>query len=121
MTDPRLRIQAGVLSWQSDYPAASNFLAMFFGCRAPGAASSLNGAQFCDAGIDGQITRAVGLEATDPSIANSLWSRIDRELVDRAPVVPLVNPRQVDFLARRVGDYQYSPQWGVLLGQLWVR
>jgi peptide/nickel transport system substrate-binding protein len=121
MTDPRLRIQAGVVSWQSDYPAASNFLAMFFGCRAPGATSSLNGAQFCDAGIDGQITRAVGLEATDPSIANSLWSRIDRELVDRAPVVPLVNPRQVDFLARRVGDYQYSPQWGVLLGQLWVR
>jgi peptide/nickel transport system substrate-binding protein len=121
MSDPRLRIQAGVLAWQSDYPAASNFLAMFFRCHAPGAASSLNVAQFCDARIDGQITRAVGLEATDPSIANSLWSRIDRELVDRAPVVPLVSPKQVDFLSRRVGDYQYSPQWGVLLDQLWVR
>jgi peptide/nickel transport system substrate-binding protein len=119
--DPRLRIQAGVLSWQSDYPAASNFLAMFFRCHVPGAPSSQNGAQFCNGRIDRQITRAVGLEATDPSIANSLWSRIDRELVDDAPLVPLVNPKQVDFVSRRVGDYQYSPQWGVLLDRLWVR
>jgi hypothetical protein len=23
-------------------------------------------------------------------------------------------------LSRRLGDYEYSPQWGVLLDQLWV-
>jgi peptide/nickel transport system substrate-binding protein len=36
-------------------------------------------------------------------------------------MVPLLNPKQVDFVSRRVGDYQYSPQWGVLLDRLWVR
>jgi peptide/nickel transport system substrate-binding protein len=36
-------------------------------------------------------------------------------------VIPLVNPKRVDFLSRRVGNYQYNPQWGILLDQLWVR
>jgi len=67
------------------------------------------------------ITRARALEVTDPALASSLWTRVDREVVDQAPVVPLVNPKQVDFLSGRVGNYQYSPQWGVLLDQLWVR
>lgn len=53
--------------------------------------------------------------------AGALWSRIDREIVDQAPIVPLVNPKQVSFLSERVGNYQYSPQSGVLLDQLWVR
>jgi hypothetical protein len=36
--------------------------------------------------------------------------------------VPLTNPAAVAFVSRRVGDYQYSPQWGsVLYDQLWVR
>jgi len=36
-------------------------------------------------------------------------------------MVPLLNRKQVDFVSRRVGNYQYSPQWGMLLDQLWVR
>ena len=119
--NPRLRIQAGVLSWQPDFPAASNFIAFFFRCptQAPGA--NTNPSQFCDRAIDRQIERALELEATDPAIAASLWSRLDREVVERAAMVPLLNPKQVDFISRRVGDYQYNPQWGVLLDQLWVR
>jgi hypothetical protein len=33
----------------------------------------------------------------------------------------LANQTDPIFLARRVGDYQYNPQWGVLVDQLWVR
>lgn len=33
----------------------------------------------------------------------------------------LVNPVAVDFVSARVGNYQYSPTWDVLLSQLWVR
>ena len=36
-------------------------------------------------------------------------------------VVPTYNPRIVDFVSARVGNYQYHPQWGVLLDQLWVK
>jgi hypothetical protein len=32
-----------------------------------------------------------------------------------------VNQRNADFLSKPVGNYQYNPQWGVLLSQLWVR
>nr|MBA3736932.1 ABC transporter substrate-binding protein [Actinomycetota bacterium] len=109
--------------WQADYPAPSNFLDVLLSCRAfqRGVGLNLNAPQFCDRAIDRRIHRSLELQPTDPAAANALWSRIDRELVDKAPLVPLVNPKQVDFLSRRVGNYQYNPQWGVLLDQLWVR
>jgi hypothetical protein len=34
--------------------------------------------------------------------------------------VPLTNTADVDFLARRVGNYQHHRLLGVLLDQLWV-
>ena len=42
-------------------------------------------------------------------------------VVDRAPWVPLYNPRALTALSARVGNYQYHPFWQVLLDQLWVR
>ena len=47
---------------------------------------------------------------------------IDRQTVDQAPWVPLVNPKTVDVLSKRAGNYQYSPAGlGMLIDQLWVR
>ncbi len=114
--DPRRRAQAGLFSWFADYPAASNYFGTFFSCRAPS-----NWSEFCDHGIDTEIQRALKLQTTDPYLANQLWAHIDREIVDKAPVVPLFTLKQVDIVSRRVGNYQFHPQWGVLLGQLWVR
>ena len=53
----------------------------------------------------------------------ALAARIDREIVDRAPWVPLFTPRSVDFVSNRVGNYQAntSASSSVLLDQLWVR
>jgi hypothetical protein len=36
-------------------------------------------------------------------------------------VLPLVNPKSIAFVSRRVGDLQFSQQSGVLFDQLWVR
>jgi peptide/nickel transport system substrate-binding protein len=121
--DSRLKVQGGVHTWLPDYPAAAGFLNALFSCGAfkPGTGANLNASEFCDPRIDRQIARARALEVSDPALASSLWSRIDRELVDQSPVVPLVNPKQVDFLSQRVGDYQYNPQWHMLVDQLWVR
>ena len=122
--DSRLRIQAGVNTWFPDYPAPAAFLNAMFSCGAfrPGTGSNLNASEFCDPRIDRAIARARTLEVSDPALASSLWSTIDRELVDQVPVVPLVNPKHVDFLSPRVGNYQYGPQWpNLLLDQLWVR
>ena len=47
--------------------------------------------------------------------------RLDRELTDRAILLPTVTPDETDLLSRRVGNYQYNPVWGPLLDQLWVQ
>ncbi len=80
-----------------------------------------DGSEFCDRGIEADIQRALTLQTTDPYLANQLWARIDRAIVDRAPVVPLFTLKELDIVSRRVGNYQYNPQWGVLIDQLWVR
>jgi hypothetical protein len=33
----------------------------------------------------------------------------------------MVNPASVEVVSKRVGNYQYNPQYGSLLDQLWVR
>ena len=61
-------------------------------------------------------------QVTDPYAARGLWERVDRQIVDEAPWVPLLNATTVDMLSKRVGDYQYSPNgYGLLIDQLWVR
>ena len=42
-------------------------------------------------------------------------------IVDRAATVPFANDLELTLLSQRVGNYQFNPQWGVLLDQLWVR
>ena len=67
------------------------------------------------------IDRAIRLQLDDPAAAGALWAEIDRAIVDQAPYLWLVNQIAVEFVSERVGNYQSSPQWGVLLNQLWVR
>jgi peptide/nickel transport system substrate-binding protein len=121
--DSHQRLQIGWFTWFQDHPTPSNFIDTLLSCRAfvPRSAANLNVAEFCDRAIDSQIRRARSLERSDPAAAGEAWSRIDRELVDRAPWVPLYNPRAVTALSARVGNYQYHPFWSVLLDQLWVR
>jgi hypothetical protein len=33
----------------------------------------------------------------------------------------MYNGQNVSFVSKRVGNFEYNPQWGVLLDQLWVR
>jgi peptide/nickel transport system substrate-binding protein len=121
--DSRTKAQVGITEWISDYPAASGFFSPTLTCTSflPNSPQNSNNAQFCNPGIDRQIERAAVAQATNPDAAGRLWQSIDRQTVDQAPWVPLVNPKAVDVLAERVGNYQFSPQFGVLLDQLWVR
>jgi hypothetical protein len=50
-----------------------------------------------------------------------LWERIDRQTVDQAPWVPRVNPKAIDVLSKRAGNYQFSPARGLLIDQLGMR
>ncbi len=121
--DSRTKAQIGTEEWISDYPAASDFFDNLLTCASflPDNAYNTNVAEFCDPRIDRQVGQALAEQATNPDAARKLWERIDRETVDQAPWVPLVNPKVVDVLSKRVGNYQYSQQGGMLIDQLWVR
>ena len=60
-------------------------------------------------------------QANDPAAAGPLWADIDRSIVDKAPWVPTHTSKGLSFVSKRVGNYHYNPEWGVLLNQLWVR
>jgi hypothetical protein len=40
---------------------------------------------------------ALALQSSDSYLANRLWARIDRAVVDEAPVAPLYTVKQVDI------------------------
>jgi peptide/nickel transport system substrate-binding protein len=115
---PDLEFDIVVDAWAMDNPAASNFITNRFTCDA----SYHPSAGFCDPRIDALIDRATKMQLDDPAAAGALWAEVDQAIVDQAPYVWLANPIDAEFVSERVGNYQYSQQWGSgLLDQLWVR
>jgi peptide/nickel transport system substrate-binding protein len=108
--------QAGFAAWFGYLVAADVFSTL--NCHFPG-----NNAHFCDPRIDAQVRHLAAEQASDPNAGATLAARIDRELTDRAPWVPLFTPRFADFVSSRVGNYQANTYLSssVLLDQLWVR
>ena len=109
-------------AWYQDYPAPSDFLNVLLGCGhiVKNSDASPNIAAFCSNSIQNQINTAESVEATNPTRAAALWTQIDHEDTVQAPWVDLYNPKQIDFLSKNVHGYQWSPQWYILIDQLWL-
>src|SRR5262249_59935726 len=73
-------VQISVSQWYQDYPAASDFLNVLFGCASfhPNSDSSINISGFCDKTIDDMMKHALATGVTDPAAANEEWTAIDR-------------------------------------------
>jgi YVTN family beta-propeller protein len=123
VSDSRTKAQIGALGWGADYPAASTFINSTLSCASfrPASPQNLNAAQFCDRQIDARIQEALKAQVEDPEVAGPLWAKIDREIVDQAPWIPLFSPRSIAFVSARVGNFQSHPTIGTLLEQLWLR
>jgi peptide/nickel transport system substrate-binding protein len=121
VADSRHRAQIGPMGWAPDFPAASSMLELLR-CTAfvPASTDQVNYSQFCDRRTD-QLIRSASQVPADDAAADALWAAADKRITDQAAVVPLVNPTEVSFVSRHVGNFQYSQQWGVLYDQLWVR
>jgi ABC-type transport system substrate-binding protein/DNA-binding SARP family transcriptional activator len=121
--DSRSKPQVSWFGWFTDFPTPSDMIAPVLTCHSfvPGSAANLNTAEFCDRSIDAQITRALTLQPSAPDAAGALWERIDREITDQAPWVPIYNPVSTVLLSPRVGNYQFDPNYQLLIDQLWVR
>jgi peptide/nickel transport system substrate-binding protein len=117
------KVQINVQQWYQDYPAASDFLYILFGCESfhPGSDSSINIAGFCDKKINSQMHRALDLGTTDQNTANALWSKIDKMVTNEAPMATLFTPKHIDFVSKRVGNFTFSKQFYWLVDQSWVK
>jgi peptide/nickel transport system substrate-binding protein len=117
------KVQINVQQWYQDYPAASDFLYILFGCESfhPGSDSSINIAGFCDKRINAQMLRALDLGTTDQNTANALWSKIDKMVTNEAPMATLFTPKHIDFVSKRVGNFTFSKQFYWLVDQSWVK
>jgi len=107
-------VQAGYVGFGAALPSAAEFIESLLDFVGPLA-------QFSDRSVEREIERALDLQQTDPLAANEIWARVDRMLVEQAPLVPLYNARAAQFVSARVGNYQFHPLWNVLVDQLWVR
>jgi YVTN family beta-propeller protein len=122
--DSRRRIQIGLSGWAADYPSPAGFLSPLFTCAgfvpANGRRNS-NYAEFCDREVERRLKDALALQAVNPPAATLAWQAAERAILQRAPIVPLENMRNVDLVSRRLGNYQYNPEFGFLLTQAWVK
>ena len=122
--DSRAKIQGGLLVFVPAYPAAEQFLSPdFSSCQSfvPDSINNPNLPEFCDHEFDATVRSALAADEALSTTATQLWAQADRQLTDQAPFVSLLTPSTVDFVSHRVGNYEYNPEWGALLDQLWVR
>ena len=112
----RWNIQLQTVDFGPDYPSAAEISDLFLACD-----GAFTWRQFCDPRLDRAARRAESMRIRDPDRSAALWADIDRKLVDRAVWVPLVNERIVDFVSRRVRNYQFSPVYHFLPAQFWLR
>ncbi len=117
------KVQINVQQWYQDYPAASDFLYILFGCESfhPGSDSSINMAGFCNKKINAQMHVALSRAVTNEPAANKLWTKVDRMVTDQAPMVTLFNPKHIDFVSKRVGNFTFSKEFYWLVAKSWVQ
>jgi YVTN family beta-propeller protein len=121
--DSRTRAQAFLSVNVPVYPAASQFLGpQFNSCQSfvPNSQDNRNATEFCDPRFDVAVRGALAAQTARSPTAATQWAKADRQFTEQAPDVPLATPSTTDFVSRRVGDYEYNPQLGVLIDQLWV-
>jgi peptide/nickel transport system substrate-binding protein len=117
------KVQINVQQWYQDYPAASDFLHVLFGCESfhPGSDSSINIAGFCNKSINAKMHQALSTALENEKAANAQWAQIDKLVTDQAPMATLFTPKHIDFLSKRVGNFTFSKQFYWLVDQSWVQ
>jgi peptide/nickel transport system substrate-binding protein len=123
LDDSRSHTQIGWWPWYQDYPTPSDFISDIFTCQSfvPNSPANINDSEFCDRKVDAEAQRASALQALAPGASSLTWQAVDRQITDKAPWLPLYNPRLDVVTSARVGNFQYHPFFMLLLDQLWVR
>ncbi len=123
VADSRNRVHmAGFWSVSSSTSPAGWFSsALTCAARAFADPNNFNPGLYCNPKLDAQIAQATDVQLTDPAASAPLWAKVDQEMTLDAPWLSLFTQGGVDFVSKRVGNYQHNPVYGVLLDQLWVK
>ena len=122
--DRATRAQTGYWRWGSDFPSDADFLTTEYSCAAfahGDPQTNQDPSELCDPAIDRLLARASAVQSENTAAASALWQKAERAILADAPLLPTNNIENVAFLSKRTGNFQYNPQWGVLLDQLWAR
>ncbi len=116
-------VQISITQWYQDYPAASDFLYILFGCESfhKDSDNSINIAGFCDKDINDKMHKALDLGVTDQAAANKIWAEVDRGVIDKAAAVALFTPKHIDFTSKRLGNFKFNSQFYFMMTQAWVK
>ena len=120
--EDKLHLQAGFAGWIPDFAAPSGMFVPTLTCGAYNPVNSQNGTPSSATRPSTARSRAPGrYRQSDPEAASRLWAKTDRDVVNQAPWVPIANGLELEVTSARVHNYQYNPQLGTLLDQIWVR
>ena len=116
-------VQISISEWYQDYPAASDFLHVLLSCDSfhPGSDSSVNIAGYCNKDIDAEMNKAMTTSVTDLNAANAIWAQVDKDFTDHAPLATLITPKHLDFTSKRLGNFEFNPQYYWMVTQSWVQ
>jgi peptide/nickel transport system substrate-binding protein len=117
------KVQISFSDWYQDYPVASDFLNILLSCSAfhPGSDASINISGACDPELDALMNRAMDTAVTNQTAANALWAQADKKATDQAFVAILYNPKHLDFVSKRVGNFIFSSETYFIPALAWVQ
>jgi peptide/nickel transport system substrate-binding protein len=117
------KVQIALTQWYQDYPAAADFDNVLLSCASfhPGSDASINVAGFCDKQYEALLKQALTADQTNKTAATALWSQVDQLAMAKSPIAPLFNPKLIDFVSKRVGNYQFSKEFYMDVDQLTVK
>lgn len=120
--DPRLHIGVTLAGWGADYPSPATFWDGLFSCpsHTPTAAPDWNISGYCNPHIDQLAADALTLARTDPGRARRVWTQLDHQITDDAPLVPLYNDVLPVVVSRRIGNFQANHE-GEIYDQMWIK
>ncbi|NUP46805.1 MAG: ABC transporter substrate-binding protein [Catenulispora sp.] len=97
-TDNQFDIYWG--GWGPDWPGASSVIPPVFDGRQIADGGSDN-SLFDDSAVNAEIDRIQGL--TDLSAQDAAWAALDKQIMQSAPIIPWVDPRQVSLYGPGLG------------------
>lgn len=114
-------VAIALTTWYADYPSPSVFLYDLLGCENihPGLDISTNASGFCDSELERLMKRAITSRHREEAM--QLWEEANALAMHSAPIIPLFQPRYIDFVSGRLGHYRYSLLNHLILSEVWVK